>query len=30
MIGNKGDVPENMDAGSKLVFILDVIKRYDN
>jgi len=30
MIGNKGDVPEKMDADSKLVFILDVIKRYDN
>ena len=30
MIDNKGDVPENINADSKLVFILDVIKRYDN
>jgi hypothetical protein len=30
MLDNKGGVPENMDADSKLVFILDVIKRYDN
>lgn len=30
MIDNKGGVPENMDADFKLVFIIDVIKRYDN
>jgi len=30
MIDNKAGIPENLDANSKLVFIIDVIKRYDN
>ena len=30
MNDNKTGIPENLDANSKLVFIIDVIKRYDN
>lgn len=30
MIENKSDVPGNVDANSKLLFIQEIIKRYDN